>query len=76
MPSSQIASIAVGFALAAGVFVGGPLTGGGVSPARSLGPMIVANRFDDVWLYVLAPIVGGLLGAFAARFLLSAFEEE
>jgi len=43
VPSAQIAAIAVGFALAAAVFVGGPLTGGGVNPARALGPMIVAG---------------------------------
>ncbi len=76
VPSATIAPIAVGFALAAGVFVGGPLTGGGVNPARALGPMLVAGQLDDVWLYVLAPLVGGLLGAFAARFSLQAFEAE
>jgi glycerol uptake facilitator-like aquaporin len=48
VPSAQIAAIAVGFALAAAVFVGGPLTGGGVNPARALGPMIVAGEFGDV----------------------------
>ena len=31
VPSARIASIAVGFALAAGVFIGGPLTSGGVN---------------------------------------------
>ena len=31
VPSARIASIAVGFALAARVFIGGPFTGGGVS---------------------------------------------
>jgi MIP family channel proteins len=76
VPSATIAPIAVGFALAAGVFVGGPLTGGGVNPVRALGPMLVAGQLDDVWLYVLAPLVGGLLGAFAAKFTLQAFEAE
>ena len=76
VPSAPIASIAVGFALAAAVFVGGPLTGGGANPARSLGPMIVAGQLDDVWLYVLAPIIGGLVAAFAAAFVLQAFEDE
>jgi glycerol uptake facilitator-like aquaporin len=38
---SGLASIAVGFALAAGVFNGGPLTSAGVNPARALGLMIV-----------------------------------
>jgi hypothetical protein len=38
---AAIAPIAVGFALAVGVFIAGPVTRGSVNPARSLGPMIV-----------------------------------
>jgi MIP family channel proteins len=76
VPSARIASIAVGFALAAGVFIGGPLTGGGVNPARALGPMIVSGQLDDFWLYIIGPVIGGLLGAFVAAYALRAFQEE
>src|SRR3712207_1003474 len=54
---AAIAPIAVGFALAVGVFIAGPLTGGSGNPARSLGPMVVAGVLTSVWLYVLGPIV-------------------
>ena len=44
-----------------------------VNPARDFGPRIVAacagwNRiaFQGWWVYVLAPIVGAVVGAFAA----------
>jgi MIP family channel proteins len=60
---AAIAPIAVGFALAVGVFIAGPVSGGSVNPARSLGPMIVAGDLSSVWLYVLGPIIGGVLGA-------------
>jgi MIP family channel proteins len=60
---AAIAPIAVGFALAVGVFIGGPVTGGSVNPARSLGPMVVALDFTSVWLYILGPIIGGVMGA-------------
>jgi MIP family channel proteins len=60
---AAIAPIAVGFALAVGVFIAGPVTGGSLNPARSLGPMIVAGDLSSVWLYVLGPIVGGVLAA-------------
>lgn len=76
VPSARIASIAVGFALAAGVFIGGPLTGGGVNPARALGPMIVAGELSDFWIYIVGPLIGGTLGAFAAAYALRAFEIE
>jgi MIP family channel proteins len=59
-----VAPLAVGFALACGVLIAGPVTGGSLNPARSLGPMILAGRFDAVWVYILAPIVGAVLAAF------------
>lgn len=61
------AAIAIGFALAAGVLLGGPVSGGAGNPARALGPMIVAGTFP-VWLYyVLGPIIGGVLAALVFR---------
>ena len=60
---ASIAPIAVGFALAVGVFIAGPVTGGSVNPARSLGPMLVAGDLSSVWLYILGPIIGGALAA-------------
>jgi glycerol uptake facilitator-like aquaporin len=38
-----VAPLAVGFALACGVFIADPVTGGSLNPARTLGPMIVAG---------------------------------
>jgi MIP family channel proteins len=59
---AAIAPIAVGFALAVGVFIAGPVTGGSVNTARSLGPMIVTGDLSSVWLYIFGPIIGGCLG--------------
>jgi len=64
------APIAVGFALAVGVFIAGPVTGGAVNPARALGPMLVAGDLTSAWLYILGPIIGGVLAAlFYDRFM-------
>jgi MIP family channel proteins len=60
---AAIAPIAVGFALAVGVFIAGPVTGGAVNPARALGPMLVTGDLTSAWLYILGPIIGGVLGA-------------
>jgi glycerol uptake facilitator-like aquaporin len=51
--------VAIGAALAAAMLIGGPLTGAGYNPARTLGPMILSLKFTDWWVYVVAPIVGG-----------------
>lgn len=55
--------LAIGFALAAGVLLGGPVSGGASNPARALGPMIVAGSFGDVAIYVVGPIVGAIVAA-------------
>ena len=55
-----IAAVAVGTALAAAVFIGAPISGAGVNPARAIGPMIVAGSFTDWWVYLLAPLVGAI----------------
>lgn len=60
---AQAAGPAVGFALVAAVLIGGPVTGGAVNPARALGPMLVAGKLADAWVYLLAPGVGGILAA-------------
>jgi MIP family channel proteins len=59
-----VAPIAVGFALAAAIFIGGPATGAAVNPARALGPIIVAwNNWDVALIYIIGPIIGGILAA-------------
>ncbi|WP_119070568.1 MIP/aquaporin family protein [Rubrobacter indicoceani] len=59
-----VAPVAVGAALAVGVFIAGPITGGSLNPARTLGPMIVSGQFSSVWVYILGPIIGGVAAAF------------
>lgn len=61
------AALAIGFSLAAGVLLGGPISGGAGNPARALGPMIVSGTFP-VWLfYTVGPLIGALAAAGAFR---------
>lgn len=61
------AALAIGFALAAGVLLGGPVSGGAGNPARALGPMIVSNSWAAAIYYVLGPILGGVAAALLYR---------
>ncbi|GAA1362745.1 MIP family channel protein [Streptomyces beijiangensis] len=59
----------IGLALATIHLIGIPLTGTSVNPARSLGPAIFAGTaaLSQLWLFILAPLVGGVLAALAHR---------
>jgi aquaporin Z len=39
-----------------------PISGSSVNPARSLGPAIVGTDFGDLWIYLIFPPVGAVLG--------------
>jgi MIP family channel proteins len=53
----------IGATLGLGVLVLGPLTGGALNPARWFGPALVSGHWDDAWIYIIGPIVGGALAA-------------
>jgi MIP family channel proteins len=64
------AALAVGASLGFLVMVLGPLTGGSFNPARWFGPALVGNEFADAWVYIVGPLVGGVLAAAFYRFVI------
>ena len=50
--------------------LGIPLTGTSVNPARSIGPAIIVGHkaISQVWLFIVAPLVGGTLAALTYRY--------
>ncbi|XP_049936952.1 probable aquaporin NIP7-1 isoform X2 [Nymphaea colorata] len=65
----QLSGVAAGASIALAVMITAPISGGSMNPARSLGPAIISNRYGDIWLYVLAPTIGAVAGAFTYRLL-------
>jgi aquaporin Z len=52
------------------------VTGCSVNPARSLGPAIVGGEWNDIWVFILAPLAGGLLAAIVHAALYPPYKEE
>ena len=61
--STVFAPLAIGMTVSLNILMGGALTGAPFNPARALGPMIATGNLNDAWLYVAAPIVGGIIAA-------------
>lgn len=68
--------LAIGLTLTMLHFIGVPLTGMSVNPVRSLSPAIFVggDAMSQLWLYILAPLVGGLISAVIAKTLLQTEE--
>jgi len=64
------AGVAIGITLAAIHIVGIQVTGVSVNPARSLGPALLVGgqALSQVWLFIIAPAVGAVIGACLFRF--------
>ena len=66
------APIAIGLALTLIHLVGIPVTNTSVNPARSIGPALFVGGWaiEQLWLFILVPIVGGIAGGLVYRMLL------
>ena len=60
-----VAGLVIGLTLTLVHILGIPFTGTSVNPARSFGPALLAggNAFAQVWVFLLAPLVGAALAA-------------
>lgn len=58
-----MAGAAIGATVTVAAYVGGPLTGASMNPARSLAPALAEGRLDLFWIYAFAPVVGTLAAA-------------
>lgn len=61
------APVAIGMTVAACILFFGPLTGASLNPARTLGPAVAAFVFTDLWMYLIATTLGGVLAGLLWR---------
>ena len=68
---SEFGGFFIGLALAMVHLVGINITGTSVNPARSIGLAIFSqNHLGDVWIFIVAPIIGGILAWAVYKYIL------
>lgn len=69
--NGAVAGIVIGLSLTLVHILGIGLTGTSVNPARSFGPALLkgGEALCNVWVFIVAPLVGGVLAAIVYRFL-------
>ncbi|AXQ79754.1 aquaporin [Streptococcus chenjunshii] len=74
--NANLAGLIIGLTLTLIHFVGIPLTGMSANPARSLAPALLTggDALGQLWVFILAPILGAVLAALVGRYLLGTEE--
>jgi len=67
--NGTVAGLVIGGALVLVHLLGISFTGTSVNPARSFGPALIAGNLSGIWVFLLAPLVGGVLAAIVYGFL-------
>ncbi len=63
----SLAALAIPLALVAIHFGTATLSGASVNPARSIGSAVMGGDVSKLWIYIVAPVVGAVLGWLAWR---------
>jgi len=63
--NGAVPGLAIGLVVVSNVLIGGPVTGGSMNPARSLGPAVFAGgtALTHYWIYIVGPCLGAVVAA-------------
>ncbi len=62
-----MAGTAIGATVALEAMFAGPISGASMNPARSIGPAVVSGQLGELWIYILAPLLGAYLGVMCCK---------
>lgn len=65
----QAAALAIGATVALEALFAGPICGASMNPARSLGPALISGTWTAQWVYLIAPLLGAVVGALLYRWM-------
>jgi len=64
-----MAPLLIGLVIFTGVVAVGPSSGGSFNPARSFVPVVYNGEWGDLWIYLVGPFAGAIVGAALWAFL-------
>jgi MIP family channel proteins len=56
-----VAGLAIGLTITMDILAGGSVSGAAMNPARWFGPAVIQQEFGDFWIWIVGPIIGGLV---------------
>jgi aquaporin Z len=76
--NATVAGVAIGLCLTLVHIIGIPVDGTSVNPARSIGPALFVggSALSQLWVFIIAPLIGGGLAALLFQILYPTGEEE
>nr|AAL05942.1 early embryogenesis aquaglyceroporin [Pinus taeda] len=59
----ELGGLAIGATIAMNVAISGPISGASMNPARTIGSAVAGNKYTSIWVYMVGPVIGALMGA-------------
>lgn len=67
--TGMMAGIAIGGVVMLEALFAGPMTNASMNPVRSFAPALVAGYWTNLWLYLIAPVIGAILAVISCKFI-------
>lgn len=61
----MFAGLAIGGTVLLEAMFAGPISGASMNPIRSFAPALLSGHLEHLWIYILAPVLGAIMGVFA-----------
>jgi aquaporin Z len=69
--NEALGGVVIGAVIGLEAMFAGPISGASMNPARSLAPAMISSHFENLWLYLIAPVLGSAFAVCIHRILQS-----